>query len=75
VVRRHDAAALISSRAPSVFLLFSCVLCACTTLPVVYHRCFFSSLPLSVTDSGEQGLDLGPMGLDLGSGVFFVSEN
>jgi hypothetical protein len=26
---------------------------------------------LSVTDSGEQGPDLGPMGLDLGSGVFF----
>jgi hypothetical protein len=30
---------------------------------------------LDVTDSGEQGQDLGPMGLDLFLGVFFVSEN
>jgi hypothetical protein len=71
VVHRHDAAALISSRAPSMFLLFSCVPYACTTLPTMYHPCFFSSLPLGITVNGEQGPDLGPTSLDLGLGVFF----
>jgi hypothetical protein len=30
---------------------------------------------LGITNSGEQGLKVGPMGLDLGLRVFFVSEN